>query len=366
MLIEKLFTPVCVGDITLPNRIIMAPLTRCRTNEPDNIPTDMNQVYYTQRASAGLIISEALHIAKSAQGYVGSAGLFTDEQELGWKKVVDAVHCQGGHLSAQIWHVGRISHRYFQNGGNPVGPSAMEVPGAKCSILQPDGSQAYVPCSPCRELSVHEIKIIIKQYQHSAKCALSAGFDFVEEHAANGYLLQQFQAESANRRTDNYGGSLNNRARIVLEVMDAMLEVVPSHKMGVRISPYFNINGIQEDHPEEMALYLAAAFRERGIAYLSVAEPTWVGGVALTEHFKEKIRHTYNGMIIYAGGYTAETAERVLISGLADAIGFGRPFIANPDLVNRMRQGSPYNVLDSSTIYKGGPKGYIDYPILHP
>ncbi|MBR7068838.1 MAG: alkene reductase [Oxalobacter sp.] len=364
MTVEKLFTPIRIGNATLPNRIIMAPLTRCRTEEPDNVTTDLNVEYYVQRASAGLIISEALHIAKSAQGYAGSAGLFTDAQEAGWKKIVDAVHAQGGHMSAQIWHVGRVSHRYFQEGQAPAGPSAMTVPDAKCSIIQPDGTQAYVPCTPCRELTVDEIKSIVGQYRSSAQRAMAAGFDFVEEHAANGYLLQQFQADSANLRTDQYGGSLENRARIVLEVMDAMLEVVPPQKLGVRISPYFNINGIHESQPEDMALYLAAAFRERNVAYLSVAEPSWVGGIALTDRFKEKIRQAYGGIIIYAGEYTAEKAEAAIASGLADAIGFGRPFIANPDLVARMRQGGPYNAVDVPTIYKGGPKGYTDYPAL--
>lgn len=364
MAVEKLFTPIRIGSITLPNRIIMAPLTRCRTEEPDNVPTDLNVAYYIQRASAGLIISEALHIAKSAQGYAGSAGLFTDAQEAGWRKIVSAVHEKGGHLSAQIWHVGRVSHSYFQQGQAPVGPSAMTVPEAKCSIIQADGTQAYVPCTPCRELSVNEIKTIVGQYRSSAQRALNAGFDFVEEHAANGYLLQQFQADSANQRTDRYGGSLENRARIVLEVMDAMLEVVPPQKLGVRLSPYFNINGIKENHPEEMALYLAAAFKERGVAYLSVAEPSWVGGIALTDRFKEKIRQAYDGIIIYAGEYTAEKAETAITSGLADAIGFGRPFIANPDLVARMKQGGPYNAVDVPTIYKGGAKGYTDYPTL--
>ncbi len=364
MAVEKLFTPIRIGSVTLPNRIIMAPLTRCRTEEPDNIPTDLNVEYYAQRATAGLIISEALHIAKSAQGYVGSAGIFTEAQEAGWKNVVDTVHQKGGHMSAQIWHVGRVSHHYFHNGESPVGPSAMAVPDAKCSIIQPDGKQAYVQCPPCRELSINEIKVIIGQYRDAAWRALNAGFDFVEEHGANGYLLQQFQAESANKRTDRYGGSLENRARIVLEVMDNMLEVVPPEKLGVRISPYFNINGIQENHPEEMALYLAAAFRERGVAYLSVAEPSWVGGIALTDRFKDKIRHAYDGVIIYAGEYTAEKAEQAIVSGLADAVGFGRPFIANPDLVARMKQGGPYNTVDVPTIYKGGPKGYTDYPTL--
>ncbi len=364
MAVEKLFTPIRIGDATLPNRIIMAPLTRCRTAEPDNIPTDLNVKYYAQRASAGLIISEALHIAKSAQGYAGSAGLFTDAQEAGWKRIVDAVHGKGGHMSAQIWHVGRVSHAYFHQGRAPVGPSAMEVQDAKCSIIQQDGSQAYVPCTPCRALTADEIRIIVRQYRDSALRASHAGFDFVEEHAANGYLLQQFQADSANLRTDRYGGSLENRARIVLEVMDAMLEVVPPQKLGIRISPYFNINGIKENQPEEMALYLASAFKERNIAYLSVAEPSWVGGIALTDHFKEQIRHTYDGAIIYAGEYTAEKAETAIRSGLADAIGFGRPFIANPDLVTRIKQGGPYNAVDIPTIYKGGEKGYTDYPML--
>lgn len=360
----KLLTPVKIGHTELANRVVMAPLTRCRTAEPDNVPTALNAEYYAQRASAGLIISEAAQISRSAQGYAGSAGMYTDAQEAGWKKVVEAVHANGGRISAQLWHVGRVSHAYFQNGGAPVAPSAIAAEGTKCHIVLENGEHAFVPCDPPRALSVEEIGRIIRQYRDAAARAVRAGFDFVEEHAANGYLLQQFQATNTNRRTDRYGGSLENRARLTLEVLDAMLKVVPCDRLGVRISPYFNINGIDDSEPEEMALYLASEFGKRDIAYLSVAEPSWVGGISLTDTFKKKIRQTFSGALIYAGEYTREKAEAALQDGLADAIGFGRLYIANPDLVDRIRQNGPYNVPDRATFYTEGPKGYTDYPSL--
>ncbi len=360
----KLLTPVKVGDTRLANRVVMAPLTRCRTAEPDNVPTELNAEYYAQRATAGLIISEATQISRSGQGYAGSAGMYTDAQEAGWKKVVDAVHAKGGRMSAQLWHVGRMSHSYFQPDGQPpVAPSAIAAEGAKCNIIR-DGQHKFVPCDIPRALTVEEIRQIVEQYKNSAGRAVRAGFDFVEEHAANGYLLQQFQATNTNKRIDRYGGSLVNRARLTLEVLDAMLEVVDKEKLGVRISPYFNINGIADAEPEQMALYLADEFNKRGIAYLSVAEPSWVGGIQLTDTFKKKLRQAYSGTLIYAGEYTAEKAEAAVQSGLADAIAFGRPFIANPDLVERIRQGGPYNVPDRATFYTEGSKGYTDYPTL--
>lgn len=361
----KLLTPLKMGDVKLANRIVMAPLTRCRTAEPDNIPTEVNAEYYAQRASAGLIVSEATQISRSGQGYAGSAGLYTDAQEAGWKKVVDAVHAKGGKISAQLWHVGRMSHAYFQeNGSAPVAPSAIAAEGAKCNIVQEDGKHAFVPCDRPRALTVEEIGKIVGQYRDSAVRAVRAGFDFVEEHAANGYLLQQFQATNTNRRTDRYGGSLVNRARLTLEVLDAMLEVVDRKKLGVRISPYFNINGIADAEPEQMALYLADEFNKREIAYLSVAEPSWVGGISLTNTFKKRIRDAFSGVLIYAGEYTPEKAEAAVKSGFADAVGFGRLYIANPDLVERIVQGGPYNVPDRTTFYTGGSRGYTDYPVL--
>lgn len=360
----KLLTPLKVGDAKLANRVVMAPLTRCRTAEPDNVPTELNAKYYAQRASAGLIISEATQISRSGQGYAGSAGIYTDAQEAGWKKVVDAVHAKGGKMSAQLWHVGRMSHSYFQPDGQaPVAPSAIAAEGAKCNIIL-DGQHKFVPCDTPRALTVEEIGQIVDQYRSSAARAVRAGFDFVEEHAANGYLLQQFQATNTNKRTDKYGGSLVNRARLTLEVLDAMLEVVDKEKLGVRISPYFNINGIADAEPEQMALYLADEFNKRGIAYLSVAEPSWVGGIELTDTFKRKLREAFSGALIYAGEYTPEKAEAAVQGGLADAIAFGRLYIANPDLVERIRRGGPYNVPDRSTFYTEGSKGYTDYPTL--
>lgn len=360
----KLLSPVVVGTQTLSNRVVMAPLTRCRTAEPNNVMTDLNRVYYEQRCSAGLIISEALTIDKTAQGYAGSPGIYTDAQESSWKKIVDAIHERGSKISAQLWHVGRISHTCFHGGKPPLAPSSILATNSRCRAVGENGEAIGVSCSMPREMNQNDIKTVIKQYVSSAKRSLRAGFDFVEEHAANGYLLQQFQAKSANRRTDQYGGSLENRARLTLEVLDALIDAVGSNRLGIRLSPYFNIHGIDDDEMEDMALYILRACEAKKVAYVSVAEPNWVGGVTLSESFKKQIRQTYSGFIFYAGNYTAQSAEQALLSGYADAIAFGRPYIANPDLVERIKVGASFNKVDEATIYGGGEKGYTDYPFL--
>lgn len=325
----------------------------------------MNAEYYAQRSSAGLIVSEGIQVSRQGKGYAFTPGIYTDAQEIGWKKVVDAVHAHGGRISAQLWHVGRMSHHSLQeNGQMPVAPSAIAAENSKCYIVLPDGSGAFAPVDMPRALKTEEIGDVVEQYRRAVVRAMRAGFDFVEEHAANGYLLQQFMSASANRRTDQYGGSLENRARLTLEVLDALCDAAGSERVGVRLSPGFNMNGIHDDDTEAMTCYLAKACHKRGIAYLHIAEPSWVGGDRLGADLLRQIRECFSGPIILCGGYTPVSAEEAIEAGLCDMAAFGRLYIANPDLVARIRQGGPYNTPDRATFYQGGAKGYTDYPFL--
>lgn len=362
---NKLLSPLTLGSQSLPNRVIMAPLTRSRAGQPGDVPTALNVEYYAQRASAGLIITEATQVSRQGQGYAWTPGIYTDEQEAGWKNVVQAVHEKGGRIALQMWHVGRISHRLVQgNDALPVAPSALAPANSSCFVIQPDGSRATLPCETPRALALEELPGIVAQYRQAAVRAKRIGFDFVEVHAANGYLLQQFLSTNSNQRTDNYGGSLENRARLILEVVDAVAEVMGASRVGVRLSPHFVAHGIADTEPEASALYLAKEFSRRGIAYLHIAEPDWAGGVKLTDAFRAQIREAFSGALIFCGGYTAESAEALLQKGIADAIAFGRPFIANPDLVERFRRGTELNTPDRASFYGGGAQGYTDYPTL--
>ena len=364
MTAPNLFTPLQLGALTLPNRMVMAPLTRSRARQPGDIPGEMNARYYAQRASAGLIVSEATQISRQGQGYAFTPGIHTDAQVAGWKQVTEAVHAAGGRMALQLWHVGRISHHLLQeNGQAPVAPSAIRSETGEAFVVLPEGPRR-VPCDTPRALETAEIPGIIADYRRAAERALAAGFDMLELHSANGYLLQQFLATNTNQRTDQYGGSLENRARIVLEAVDALIVAAGADRLGVRISPHFNRHDIQDAQTEEIHLYLAQEFDRRGIAYIHIAEPDWAGGPALSDDFRQKLRAAYAGRIIVCGNSTRESAEARLASGLADAVAFGRPFIANPDLVARFQQGAPLNEPNPATFYGGGEAGYTDYPTL--
>ncbi|RJX30201.1 MAG: alkene reductase [Oxalobacter sp.] len=361
----KLLTPVKIGSVTLPNRVVMAPLTRSRAGKPGDVPTDLNAEYYAQRASAGLIVSEGTVISARAQGYAWTPGIFTDAQEAGWKKVLKAVHAKGGHMSVQLWHVGRVSHSLLQpNGDPPVAPSAIIAGTTKCFPVKADGTAAFELCGQPRALKTEEMPGIVDEYRLAAERARRAGFDFAEVHAANGYLLHQFLAINTNQRTDQYGGSLQNRARLTLEVVDAVAKVMGSDRVGIRLSPHFTINDMSDTEMEAMTLYLCKELTARNIAYLHMAEAGWVGGKPSSQTFRQQIREAYRGAIIICGEQTAESGEQLLTQGLANAIGFGRPYIANPDLVKRIRLGAPLNQPDRHTFYGGGAKGYTDYPSL--
>ena len=358
-----LFTPTQVGNIRLNNRVVMAPMTRSCAGTGE-VPTALNATYYAQRASAGLIVSEASQISQQGQGYAWTPGIFSDAQVNGWRVVVDAVHAKGGHMALQLWHVGRISHPLLQpNGADPVAPSAIQAK-SQCFVIQPDGTPANVPTAKPRALETKELPGIVDDYVRGALNAMAAGFDFVEVHAANGYLLNQFLSPNSNQRTDAYGGSLENRARFVLEVIDAIIAAIGADKVGVRLSPQGVFNDIDDPESTTMALYLAKLFTQRNLAFLHIAEPDWAGGEPLSQAFRLQLREAFGSTLITCGGYNATTAEALLGANLVDMVAFGRPFIANPDLIRRLQQNVPLNQPDPSTFYGGAEAGYTDYPVL--
>lgn len=362
---QSLFSPIQAGAVTLPNRIVMAPLTRSRAGQPGDVPTELNVEYYVQRASAGLIVTEASQISRQGQGYAWTPGIYTDEHEAGWKKVVDAVHAHGGRLSLQLWHVGRISHHLLQeNAQAPVAPSALRAEGAKSFVVLPDGTPDNVQTDTPRALATEEIPGIIDQYRQATRRARRAGFDLVEIHSANGYLLNQFLGTNSNQRTDQYGGSLENRARLVLEVADAVIAEMGADRVGIRLSPHFAGHDMKDEQTEEITLYLARELTRRGIAYIHIAEPDWAGGPELTDAFRGQLRDAFKGLLIFCGKYDGDSAQSLVAGGVGDAVAFGRPFIANPDLVERLRVKAPLNTADRTTFYGGGAQGYTDYPTL--
>lgn len=362
---DHLFSPMPVGAVTLANRMIMAPMTRSRAGQPDDVPTDLNAEYYAQRAGAGLIITEASQISRQGQGYAWTPGIYTDAQEKGWKKVVDAVHAKGSKIALQLWHVGRISHHLLQaNSVPPVAPSPIRAENSKSFVVLPDGTPSNEPCDMPRAISSAEIPGLIDDYVRSAKRARNAGFDLVEIHAANGYLLNQFLSPNSNQRFDQYGGNAENRARLLMEIVEAVGAAIGMDRVGVRLSPGGVFNDMADPESETMALFVAEELAQYGIAYLHIAEPDWAGGQPLSAEFRRDLRLAFPGRLIYCGGYDAAKAEAVIAAGIADAIAFGRPFIANPDLPERYRQAAPLNTLNPATLYGGGSKGYTDYPAL--
>ncbi len=358
---QKLFTPLKLGPLTLPNRIVMAPLTRSRAGQPGDVPTEMNARYYAQRAGAGLIVSEGSPISRQGTGYAATPGIYTDEQEAGWKNVIAAVRAKGGRIALQLWHVGRLSCRYFQPGNAlPVAPSALAAQGVSCFVP----GEGMVPVDTPHALTTEEIPGIVGDFVVAAHRAMRAGFDLVEVHSANGYLLNQFLATNCNQRDDAYGGSLENRARLLLEVVEALGVAVGFEKVGVRLSPGGVVHDIDDTEAEEMTVYLAQQFQRLKIAYLHLVDPSGTGGRPWSKDFLARVRKAYSGAIIVCAGYDAAKAEAVIAAGLADAVAFGKLYIANPDLVERFRQGAPLNTPDPKTFYGGGEKGYTDYPAL--
>lgn len=362
---DKLFTPLKVGAITVPNRIFMAPLTRLRSIEPGDIPTPLMGEYYRQRASAGLIISEATQISAQAKGYAGAPGLHSEEQIAAWKKITAGVHAEKGHMAVQLWHTGRISHFTLQPDQQaPVAPSALSA-GTRTSLRDENGNAVREDTSMPRALELSEIPGIVDDFRQAIGNARDAGFDLVELHSAHGYLLHQFLSPSSNHRTDEYGGSRENRARLVLEVVDAGIKEWGADRIGIRVSPIGSFQNVDNGPNEEAdALYLIEELGKRGIAYLHMSEPDWAGGEPYTEAFREKVRERFSGVIVGAGAYTPEKAEDLIGKGLIDAVAFGRSFIANPDLVARLHKNAELNPQRPESFYGGGAEGYTDYPSL--
>ncbi|MCO6431586.1 MAG: alkene reductase [Deltaproteobacteria bacterium] len=360
-----IFDRLQCGDLLLPSRIVMAPLTRMRSRQPGNIPWELNAEYYGQRASAGLIVSEATQISQQGQGYPGTPGIHSDEQVKGWKLVTERVHSDGGRIFLQLWHVGRISHRSHQpHGGLPVAPSAVKPSGGGYSA-----DWKEVEFETPRALETEEISGIVADYKRGAENAKKAGFDGVELHGANGYLLDQFLQDGTNKRTDRYGGSIENRARLLLEATDAAIEVWGKGRVGVRLSPYGTFNDMSDSDPVALFSYVIKELSSRGIAYVHLIEPRATKAGELDENIDapdaaEIFRSAFKGVIISAGGYTPETAKEAVAAGKVDAVAFGRHFIANPDLPERIRRGAELNHYDRSTFYGGAEKGYTDYSYL--
>ena len=352
-----LFTPIDIGPLSLPNRIAMAPLTRSRAAE-GNVPTALNALYYAQRASAGLIISEATQVSPEGQGYISTPGIHSAEQIKGWQCVTGAVHVAGGRIVLQLWHVGRISHQSFQPGGKlPVAPSAIKPNG------QAFTAKGFEPIPTPRALELAEIPGIVAQYAQGARNAMAAGFDGVEVHGANGYLIDQFLRDGSNKRTDAYGGSIENRARFLLEVVDAVTAAVGPERTGLRISPQNGQNDIADSDPQSLFNHVASAISGKGLSFLHVIEGD-TGGTPVPPFDYKEIKRRFGGIVIANNGFDKTRANEAIEEGRADLVAFGKPFISNPDLVTRLYLNAPLAPANRETFYGGADQGYTDYPLL--
>jgi N-ethylmaleimide reductase len=356
---QALFSPYRLGDLTLSNRMVMAPMTRSRALD-GNVPNPLAATYYAQRASAGLILTEASQVSPQGVGYIRTPGIHSAEQVAGWRAVADALHRAGGKIFSQLWHVGRVSHPDFHGGALPVAPSALPVEG-----------EAFTPRGPAklvtpRALEANELPGIVEQFRTAAQNAKRAGFDGVELHGANGYLLDQFLRDGANQRTDHYGGSIHNRARFPLEVVDAVISVWGPQRVGYKLSPYFSGYSMSDSNPIATFSYIATELNRRGLLYLHVSEAVAgpMAAPAGTTRVTPIVRDIFDGTLIVNGGYDAVSGEAAIASGEADLVAFGVPFLANPDLPARYRSNAALNAADRATFYSGEANGYIDYPAL--
>jgi N-ethylmaleimide reductase len=355
----NVFSDYRLGALSLPNRFVMAPMTRSRAL-PGNVPNPLAATYYAQRAAAGLLITEGTQVSPQGVGYIRTPGIHSPGQVAGWKAVTDAVHAAGGRIFAQLWHVGRVSHPDFHDGALPVGPSAIAADGEAFTV---NGRQKL---EAPRALTRAELPDVVEQFRHAAFNAKEAGFDGVELHGANGYLLDQFLRDSANHRTDGYGGTIENRARFPLEVTDAVVSVWGPSRVGYKMSPYFSMLGMADSSPLDTFSYLARELRARSIAYLHIAEAVAGPFVAPqgTVRATPVLRRLFAGPVIVNGGYDVDSANAAILSGEADLVAFGVPFLANPDLPERWRRGAPLNAPQFEHFYAGEEKGYTDYPTL--
>lgn len=346
-----LFDKIKIGDLTLSNRIFMSPLTRCRASE-GRVPNDLMREYYLQRAAAGLIFTEATSVDPMGVGYPDTPGIWSLEQVEGWKKITKAVHDRGGHMFLQLWHVGRISHPLYLNGALPVAPSAIK-PAGHVSLVRP-----ITDYETPRALDIKEIPGIIEAYKKGAENAQVAGFDGVEIHGANGYLLDQFLQDHTNTRTDEYGGSIENRARLMLEVTDAAIQVWGKDRVGMHLAPRMDSHDMGDTHRLATFSYVAGELRKRKIAFLCTRER------AADDSISQALKKEFGGTLIANEGFTKESANRAIENGDADAVAFGKLFIANPDLVERFAKNAPLNTAIPEKFYSGGAAGYTDYPLM--
>ena len=367
---STLFSAVQLGRIALAHRVVMAPLTRSRSGQPGDVPGPLMHEYYRQRASeGGLIISEATTVSTTARGWYGAPGLYTDGQVEGWKRVVGAVHDKGGRMVSQLWHTGRSSHVEMNGGVPPV--TASVNPGywkdKSHLVSTPSG---WTQPSPHRALEPDEIRRIVDDYQAAAKRALAAGFDGVEVHGGNGYLIDQFLQNGSNHRTDEYGGPIENRVRLLIEVVEAAASVWGGDRTAVRLAPGGSWNGMSDSDPQALFGHVAERLNRFGLAYLHIIEPRVKGNVVIAEGqapvASERLRRIFKGKIIAAGGFEPDTAGAVVEHGDADAVAFGRHFISNPDLPERIRLGLPLAPYDRATFYTFDARGYTDYPFYQP
>jgi N-ethylmaleimide reductase len=367
---HSLFTPTQLGPYTLRNRVVLPPLTRSRSSQPGNIANPLMATYYRQRSGAGFMVTEGTQIEPRGQGYAWTPGIHSAEQIQGWRQVTEAVHAEGGILFAQLWHVGRVSHTSLQPDGQaPVAPSAIAAKNVSVFIETGPGTGTLAEPSPPRALETEEVEELVQLYAQAARNALLAGFDGVELHCANGYLINQFISAHSNQRTDPYGGSLENRLRFLREVVAAVSAVVGPERLGVRFAPLFSSTdearvylGLVEEDPHATYLEAIQVLEDAGVAYLSIAEADWDNAPELPATFRQAVRAAFSGAIIYAGRYTAERGKQVLDAGWGDLIAFGRPFIANPDLPKRIANQWPLNPVDEASLYGGTDVGYVDYP----
>ena len=359
--VPSLFEPLTLGAVRTANRAFMAPLTRMRATVPGDVPNELMKEYYVQRASAGLVISEGTQISPEGKGYMDTPGIYDDAQVAGWREITDAVHATGGLIAAQLWHVGRVSHESFHGGELPVSASALPYRN-RTTVRGEDGGPTRVNCPTPRALGLDEIPRVVGDYRRATVNAREAGFDLVEIHGAHGYLLHQFLAADANDRTDAYGGSLENRARLMLEVTDAVTDAWSPDRVAIRISPIGSFNGTEDPEGPQAGLYVAEELGRRNLAFLHLSEPDWAGGPVLDDDYRRALREAHPGPIVGAGNYDLAKAGRLLEAGLIDAAAFGRAFIANPDLPRRLAEGLPFNPQRPESFYGGDEAGYTDYP----
>ncbi|EGU48488.1 N-ethylmaleimide reductase [Vibrio ichthyoenteri ATCC 700023] len=362
---NALFQPIQLGSLTLNNRIVMPPMTRSRASQPGNVANDMMATYYAQRASAGLIVAEGTQISPQGQGYAWTPGIYSAEQIAGWKKVTDAVHAEGGAIFAQLWHVGRVTHPDNIGGEQPISSSALKAENVKVFIDNGTDAPGFVDVVEPRAMNHDDIKQVIEQYRQAALNAIEAGFDGIELHAANGYLINQFIDSEANLRTDEYGGSIENRLRFLAEVVQAMTDAIGVERVGVRLAPFTSLNGTIDKTPVETYTAAAALLSKLNVVYIHIAEVDWDDAPETPAHFKQAVRDAYQGTIIYAGRYNTDKAAHAVQSGLADMVGFGRPFIANPDLPRRIENNYPLAQHDPATLFGGAEQGLLDYPVYN-